>query len=306
MPIDNFNIFFKSQAELVLEILGLFDWENCFALKGGTAINYFYSNMPRLSIDIDLVYLPVKSRTETIKEIKIRLADFINKINGIYKQVKIIKESESNPVGILYIDNGKAKIKIEPNIVIRGTVLPVKNASLNQDVMKYFGQELEVKCLDFKEIIAGKLVAAVDRQHPRDIFDIMLFLDNNHTNELEHVIELFIIYLSQSNRPFSELLNPKYNDFENAYKTSFIGMLRKEVNLNILIKKRIEIFEIVKNNVKSRHKEFLISLLNLEPKWDLIAFKNIKNLPGILWKLKNIEKMNDEKRKNEINKISLL
>ena len=79
MVYDNSNIIFKNQADLVLEVMGLFDWGNCFALKGGTALNYFYYNMPRLSIDIDLVYLPVNSRTEAIKEMKINLAEFIKK-----------------------------------------------------------------------------------------------------------------------------------------------------------------------------------------------------------------------------------
>jgi hypothetical protein len=36
--------------------------EACFALKGGTAINLFVRDMPRLSVDIDLTYLPVQPR----------------------------------------------------------------------------------------------------------------------------------------------------------------------------------------------------------------------------------------------------
>jgi predicted nucleotidyltransferase component of viral defense system len=306
MNSNNFNIIFKNQAELVLETLGLFDWESCFALKGGTAINYFYSNMPRLSIDIDLVYLPVNSRVEAINEIKANLAKFIKKIKNIYRQVKIIKESKSNPVGILYIDNSKAKIKIEPNIIIRGTVIPTKFIPLNKVVSEYFNQELEVKCLDFKEIMAGKLVASFDRQHPRDIFDAKAILSIDNKNELKIIVELFVIYLSQSNRPFSELLNPKFIYFENLYNTALEGTLREKYDIYTLIQNRIDVFEAIKSNLTPGHKEFLISLMSLDPKWELLSFENIHCLPGIQWKLKNIEMMNTEKRLYEINMISKL
>lgn len=53
--------FFK-QADLVVQILPFVNAETCFALKGGTAINFFVRNFPRLSVDIDLVYVPVEDR----------------------------------------------------------------------------------------------------------------------------------------------------------------------------------------------------------------------------------------------------
>ena len=56
------TIFFK-QAELLLRILPLIDKEEVLALKGGTAINFFVRDLPRLSVDIDLTYLPVNERS---------------------------------------------------------------------------------------------------------------------------------------------------------------------------------------------------------------------------------------------------
>jgi predicted nucleotidyltransferase component of viral defense system len=50
------TVFFK-QAELLLRILPLIHKEEVFALKGGTAINFFVQDLPRLSVDIDLTYL---------------------------------------------------------------------------------------------------------------------------------------------------------------------------------------------------------------------------------------------------------
>lgn len=44
--------------------------ERCFALKGGTAINFFLQEMPRLSVDIDLTYLPISKRETSLSEIR--------------------------------------------------------------------------------------------------------------------------------------------------------------------------------------------------------------------------------------------
>lgn len=43
--------------------------EKEFALKGGTAINLFIRDMPRLSVDIDLTYVPVADRATSLKAI---------------------------------------------------------------------------------------------------------------------------------------------------------------------------------------------------------------------------------------------
>jgi predicted nucleotidyltransferase component of viral defense system len=55
------TVFFR-QAELLLRILPLIYKEYVFALKGGTAINFFVRDLLRLSVDIDLTYLPLKNR----------------------------------------------------------------------------------------------------------------------------------------------------------------------------------------------------------------------------------------------------
>ncbi len=59
--IDKNSTYFK-QAELLIRIMPFIADESCFAIKGGTAINLFIRDLPRLSVDIDLVYLPVGKR----------------------------------------------------------------------------------------------------------------------------------------------------------------------------------------------------------------------------------------------------
>jgi predicted nucleotidyltransferase component of viral defense system len=60
---------YKHQVDLLIRCLPFVEKQECFAIKGGTAINLFIQNMPRLSVDIDLTYLPLKNRDESLKEI---------------------------------------------------------------------------------------------------------------------------------------------------------------------------------------------------------------------------------------------
>lgn len=52
---------FTEQVRLLVMLLPHIAKQDCFALKGGTAINLFLRDMPRLSVDIDLAYIPVPS-----------------------------------------------------------------------------------------------------------------------------------------------------------------------------------------------------------------------------------------------------
>ena len=62
------SIYFK-QAELLLRVLPFIDREAVFSLKGGTAINFFVRDLPRISVDIDLAYLPIRERDVSLGDI---------------------------------------------------------------------------------------------------------------------------------------------------------------------------------------------------------------------------------------------
>ena len=67
-----FQEVYKNQVALLLEVLPVLNDFKCFALKGGTAINLFIHDMPRLSVDIDLTYLPIESRDIFLQNIQER------------------------------------------------------------------------------------------------------------------------------------------------------------------------------------------------------------------------------------------
>ena len=51
------NQIYLDTARLMIQVAPLVFADNVFALKGGTAINLFVRDMPRLSVDLDLVFV---------------------------------------------------------------------------------------------------------------------------------------------------------------------------------------------------------------------------------------------------------
>jgi predicted nucleotidyltransferase component of viral defense system len=124
--------YFK-QAELMLKTIPHVAAETCFALKGGTAINLFVRDMPRLSVDIDLTYLPVDEPRDTALK---KMSEALDRIAGAIKKaiagtrVQETRAHTSNRVTRLTVSAGPTRIKIEPNEVIRGSVYPAEEREL--------------------------------------------------------------------------------------------------------------------------------------------------------------------------------
>lgn len=119
------TVFFR-QAELLLRILPLIYKEDVFALKGGTAINFFVRDLPRLSVDIDLAYLPVNDRDSALNEIRNSLLLISEGIRRRMPGTGIIQKRihGTDVVSGLVVDREGVTIKIEPNLVLRGSVHP--------------------------------------------------------------------------------------------------------------------------------------------------------------------------------------
>ena len=288
--------FFK-QAELMLKTIPHVAAESCFALKGGTAINLFVRDMPRLSVDIDLAYLPVdepreaalKKSSETLG----RIAAAIRKtITGTRVQESRAREPER--VIRLIVSTGATRIKIEPNEVIRGSVFPSEERELSRRAEDLFELSVSARALSLADLYGGKLCAALDRQHPRDLFDVKILLDNEGITD--DIRRAFIIYLASHDRPMHELLDPKRKDVRRIYENEFAGMAIEEVAYKDLVAARETLIETLKKDLTDDEKTFLISIKSGEPNWSLMGIEGIENLPALQWKLLNIQKMSTKKR----------
>ena len=87
--------FFK-QADLVVQLIPFVKAETCLALKGGTAINFFVRNFPRLSVDIDLVYVPVEDRETTLRGINAALQRVAEKIRRLMPTAQVMERKLSS------------------------------------------------------------------------------------------------------------------------------------------------------------------------------------------------------------------
>lgn len=295
--------FYYSQARLLLKILPLINKFSCFALKGGTAINFFIRDLPRLSVDIDLTYLPVRERSlslqdisQSLKQISLVLTRSIPNMKVIYKTA-----SDTNTINALIANQQGITVKIESNVVMRGSVFPAEKRSLCKMAEQKFKLTTTASTLSFADLYGSKICAALDRQHPRDFFDVHLLLTNEGITE--EIRKAFIVYLISHPRPIVELLDPAPKDISEIYIQELEGITFEKVTLKEITETQNHLIKSIKNLLTVNEQRFLISFKSRNPDWDLLGLKNIDELPAVKWKLLNIKKMNKTKHTEAVNKL---
>lgn len=293
--------YFK-YAELLLRVIPQVAGEECFALKGGTAINLFLRDMPRLSVDLDLTYLPIEPRDTTLKNIGEALERLVGTIKKSHPGVRIQKSflEGSNLTTKLFVKK-EIQIKIEVNHVIRGNLFPCKERGLTKKAEEIFELSCFIKTLSLPDLFGGKLCAALDRQHPRDIFDMKLLMENEGITD--EIRKAFVIYLAGHDRPIHELIDPPRKDISRIYDREFVGMTQDPIDYEDLIQAREKYIAFIKKELSNKERQFLLSIKKGEPQWDLLNLPGIEKLPSIQWKLFNIQKMDKEKQKDFLEKL---
>jgi hypothetical protein len=151
-----------------------------------------------------------------------------------------------------------------------------------------------MRVVSLAELYGGKLCAALDRQHPRDFFDVHgLFQAEGITDNIRLS---FVIFLASHDRPMSELLNPNRKDLKQVFTDQFEGMTLDPVPLTVLENAREQLIERINTDLTTAEREFLLSMKRLEPKWELLGMPGVERLPGPRWKLYNLRRMDPTKR----------
>jgi hypothetical protein len=199
------------------------------------------------------------------------------------------------------ISNGQSEVKIDLNLILRGTVFPSSERALCTRASYEFSKSVTVNCVSFEDLYAGKFCAALDRQHPRDLYDIKLFFEKYTITE--QLRKAFLVYLISGNRPIHELIHPNLLDQQKAYQGEFIGMTQDHVSYEELESARLKLINTILRSLTLDDKEFLISVNSGKPKWELLNINHAQDLPGVKWKMINIHKMSDVKRRNDIDEL---
>lgn len=281
---------YRARVDLLLRILPSVAKEENFALKGGTAINLFVRDMPRLSIDLDLNYLPIDNRETALRNIHESLVNIKRTIEKTIHGITVhsVSQKEGSDVK-LNCQYNNAQIKIEVNTTTRGHLFPVHLMQVRDKVQEEFGKFAAIHVVSFAELYGGKICAALDRQHPRDFFDIKLLLDNEGiTTEMWYS---FLVSLLSHYKPVNELLNPVLKDQESAFENQFTGMTNIEFTYKDYEVVRLELLDKLKNRMSDSDKTFLFSFKKGQPQWELFPYKDINTFPAILWKLKNLHSL---------------
>jgi predicted nucleotidyltransferase component of viral defense system len=292
------NRIYVDTVRLLLETAPHVFHSNRFALKGGTALNLFVMDMPRLSVDIDVVYTDHRpSWEDAMNEISRTLKEIKNRLDGIGINSEFLRTKSGEETKVL-VQRGNSQVKLEVNFVFRGTVLPTQERNLADTAREQFTTNLSLPLLADSELYGSKLVAALDRQHPRDFFDVHgLFQSTGLTPE---IVECFVCYVSGHNRPIHEVLFSRDLDLRLAYESEFQGMTRNEVKLVDLLSTRERLRAELSRMLTESQKLFLIGLATGEPDWELMECTHLKEMPAIQWKQENLirlKKLNPAKFK---------
>lgn len=280
------DVFFQKQVHLLLRILPEIAKENDFTLHGGTAINLFYHEMPRLSVDIDLTWIPYGERQSDLKQIREKLISVSLGIKKSIPAVQFKKSVNEDDELKLYCSLLGVIVKIEVNTISRGIIEEPVLKPLCISAQKLFNSYCEVQTVPFSQLYGGKIVAAMDRQHPRDLFDCFKLLETTgYTTEIHNG---FLFCLLSSKRPLHEILNPHFIDQRHLFDNYFVGMTAEPFSYQMFEQVRYEILKLIRNSLNDEDKKLIKSFSEGKPEW---KDRPWAEFPGIKWKLMNIRKL---------------
>lgn len=293
--LDRWDRRYTDRVKLLVEILPALAQEPNFALKGGTAINLFEQDLPRLSVDIDLTWLPVHDYAEDSRLIAEALGRLADGLRARPLQLQVQSSAgEGGAVHRLVASRGRARVQIETTPVMRGVVHPVRNLVVRPRVEEVFGFA-SVQVVDFADLYAGKLAAALSRQHPRDLFDVGLLLEDERADVT--LWRTSLIYLTCSPKPAWEMLAPRAPaDFVPTFEAHFKGMTAAPIAVEALLETRERLLAKVAQWLDGPSCAFLRSVEDEQPDFSLIGLAHAQALPVVRRKLHNLARRTTVKR----------
>ena len=290
---------YRRQVALLIRIMPSVFRIKDFAVHGGTAINLFYKNMPRYSVDIDLTYIPITDRRTSIDVINTHLTQLKQMIERTVPGIKVVHKPDVLKLQCSYEG---AMVKIEVNGTKRGIIGATGDHMLCARAQNEFQMGCKARIVSFSQLYGGKITAALSRQHPRDLFDCKYMEIDN----FKDVKDGFMLCLLGSDKPIIESLRPNSIDQTEALEKQFAGMSDVPFSYADYEDARINLVKMVNDNLDSADKDFLLSFEVGNPIWNLCCAGDLSAYPSIRWKQQNIIKLkelNPQKHLDGINKL---
>jgi len=292
---------FRNQVNLLLTIIPEVGKEECFALHGGTAINLFLRNMPRLSVDIDLTYVPIEDREVSVRKINEALLRIKSNIESIVPNVAVTHLSSALK---LLISTKNSIIKLEVNQIKRGVYESTFRGVLCETAQNEFDTFCTIPIVPIGQVYGGKICAALARQHPRDLFDIKFLLNTEGFSE--EIKKGFLFGLLGGNKPIHEIISPNLINQRSAMEKQFKGMTREQFTYKDFEETRSQLIATIQKHLTEYDRQFLLSIQRLEPDWSIYSFQDF---PAVKWRIMNLKTLmedNEKKYKDQYDTLKQL
>lgn len=293
------NNIYRQKVELLLRILPFVTDEECFAIHGGTAINLFVKDLYRLSVDIDVTYIPIEDRNTSLLRINEALERISDRVKRTFRDVRVIPRLD---ISKITCESRGCQVKIEVNQTKRGLVCgDAILYPLCEKAQEMFGMEVDARIVSLPQLYGGKISAALSRQHPRDLFDI-----KQMDIPLTDVKEGLIFCLLGSDRPIHESFAPNLIDQHEAMERQFSGMSEIPFTYNDFEATREKLVNDVNSVMTEDDRRFLIGFEELSVDWENSPYSSFKEYPSVRWKMQNLHKLkasNPKKLNAEADKL---
>lgn len=290
---------YRKQVALLIRIMPSVYKIKEFAVHGGTAINLFHRNLLRYSVDIDVTYIPIENRQQSLASINQKLLEVKKNIE---KTIPGVVVKHKPDVWKLLCTLGDATVKIEVNATKRGIIGDVVELPLCEKARNEFSMGCKARTVSFSQLYGGKITAALSRQHPRDLFDCKYM----ELQSFDDVKNGFMLCLLGSDKPIIESLQPHDIDQTEALENQFQGMTETPFGYEDYLESRTALLSLVNGGLTITDKEFLLSFEQGEPDWKKCCAGDLSQYPSVQWKLLNIGKLkesNPVKFEQGVNKL---
>ena len=290
---------YRKQVALLIRIMPSVYKIKEFAVHGGTAINLFHRNLLRYSVDIDVTYIPIENRQQSLASINQKLLEVKKNIE---KTIPGVVVKHKPDVWKLLCTLGDATVKIEVNATKRGIIGDVVELPLCEKARNEFSMGCKARTVSFSQLYGGKITAALSRQHPRDLFDCKYM----ELQSFDDVKNGFMLCLLGSDKPIIESLQPHDIDQTEALENQFQGMTETPFGYEDYLESRTALLSLVNGGLTITDKEFLLSFEQGDPDWQKCCAGDLSQYPSVQWKLLNIGKLkesNPVKFEQGVNKL---
>lgn len=293
------NRMYRQQVELLLRIIPTLEDIESFAIHGGTAINLYILDLPRYSVDVDLTYIPIKAREDSFADIHKNLVIIKEKVKTVIPDIVITEKPNK-----IYCTRRGVMVKIEVSGTKRGLIEPALIKPLCDAAQNEFETANKARIVSISQLYGGKITAALDRQHPRDLFDVKLMFD--FITNFDQVKRGFLYCLLGGDRPIIESVQPNRVDHQETLVKQFAGMTKIPFSYNDYEETREKLIDLINSNLRLQDKEFLIAFECGEELSRYTEYQEYLRFPSVQWKMQNISKLktiNPAKRRKSVEKL---